>query len=98
MWCERGAFVLKTNYHGSSNYGINFGESIAGHYYEYEVPDIEAGVDMLIAEGKVDKDKMGVLGHSNGAIDVNWTSDYGNHYSTKLHKKAKKQGSVSLNW
>jgi dipeptidyl aminopeptidase/acylaminoacyl peptidase len=68
LWCERGTFVLKTNYHGSSNYGIAFGESIAGHYYEYEIPDIEAGVDMLIAEGKVDKDKLGVIGHSNGAI------------------------------
>ena len=68
LWCERGAFVLKPNYHGSSNYGIAFGESIAGHYYELEVPDIEAGVDMLIAEGKVDKEKLGVIGHSNGAI------------------------------
>jgi dipeptidyl aminopeptidase/acylaminoacyl peptidase len=68
LWCERGAFVLKPNYHGSSNYGIDFGESISGHYYELEVPDIEAGVDMLIAEGKVDKEKLGVIGHSNGAI------------------------------
>lgn len=67
-WCERGMFVLKPNYHGSSNYGIAFGESIAGHYYEYEVPDIEAGVDMLINEGKVDKEKMGIIGLSNGAI------------------------------
>lgn len=68
MWCERGVFVLKINYHGSANYGLNFGESIQGHYYEYEVPDIEAGVDMLIAEGKADKDKLGIIGHSNGSI------------------------------
>ncbi len=68
LWCERGAFVLKPNYHGSSNYGLEFAESIAGHYYEYEIPDIEAGVDMLIAEGKVDKEKLGIIGHSNGAI------------------------------
>lgn len=68
LWCERGAFVLKPNYHGSSNYGLEFAESIAGHYYEYEVPDIEAGVDKLISEGKVDKEKLGIIGHSNGAI------------------------------
>lgn len=68
LWCERGAFVLKPNYHGSSNYGLAFAESIAGHYYEYEVPDIEAGVGMLISEGKVDKEKLGIIGHSNGAI------------------------------
>lgn len=68
LWCERNIFVLKPNYHGSSNYGITFGESIANHYYEYEIPDIEAGIDMLIKEGKVDKERLGVIGHSNGSI------------------------------
>jgi dipeptidyl aminopeptidase/acylaminoacyl peptidase len=68
LWCERGTFVLTINYHGSSNYGLDFAESISGHYYEYEIPDIEAGVEMLIKEGKVDEEMMGVIGHSNGAI------------------------------
>ena len=68
LMSERGAFSLKVNYHGSSNYGIEFGESIAGHYYEYEIPDIEKGVDYLIARGKVDKDRLGIIGWSNGAI------------------------------
>jgi pimeloyl-ACP methyl ester carboxylesterase len=68
LMSERGAFSLKVNYHGSSNYGIEFGESIAGHYYEYEVPDIEKGVDTLIAQGKVDEEKLGIIGWSNGAI------------------------------
>jgi dipeptidyl aminopeptidase/acylaminoacyl peptidase len=65
---ERGAFVFRVNYHGSSNYGLEFGESIAEHYYEYEIPDIENGVDLLIAKGLVDKDKLGVIGWSNGSI------------------------------
>lgn len=68
LWCERGVFVLKPNYHGSSNYGLNFARSIVGRYYEYEIPDIEAGVDMLIAEGKVDNEKLGIIGHSNGSV------------------------------
>jgi dipeptidyl aminopeptidase/acylaminoacyl peptidase len=68
LMAERGAFVLKVNYHGSSNYGLAFGESIAGHYYEYEVPDIETGVDQLIAQKKVDPEKLGIIGWSNGAI------------------------------
>lgn len=68
LMSERGAFCLKVNYHGSSNYGIAFGESIARHYYEYEVPDIEKGIDKLINEGKVDKEKLGIIGWSNGAI------------------------------
>jgi dipeptidyl aminopeptidase/acylaminoacyl peptidase len=66
--CERGAFVLKPNYHGSSNYGLKFGESIAGKYYELEVPDIEKGVDYLIAKGLVDPNRLGTMGWSNGSI------------------------------
>ncbi|MDZ7715308.1 MAG: prolyl oligopeptidase family serine peptidase [Balneolaceae bacterium] len=65
---QKGAFVLMPNYHGSSNHGQEFVESIKGHYYEYELPDIVAGVEMLVDQGKVDPDSMGVKGWSNGAI------------------------------
>ncbi|MEW6212042.1 MAG: prolyl oligopeptidase family serine peptidase [Acidobacteriota bacterium] len=69
MMCERGAFVLKPNYHGSSNYGLKWVESIGGgNYYDLEVPDIEKGVDSLIAKGLVDADRLGVMGWSNGSI------------------------------
>lgn len=66
---ERGAFVLRPNYHGSSNYGLKWVESISGgKYYDLEVPDLEKGVDALIARGLVDPDKLGTMGWSNGAI------------------------------
>ncbi len=66
---QRGAFVLKPNYHGSSNYGLKFVESICcGKYYEYPVEDIEKGVDFLIGKGLVDPDRVGTFGWSNGSI------------------------------
>jgi dipeptidyl aminopeptidase/acylaminoacyl peptidase len=66
---QRGAFLLKTNYHGSSNYGLKWVESICcGKYYDLETPDIEKGVDNLIAKGLVDPDKIAALGWSNGSI------------------------------
>ncbi|MGA2629416.1 MAG: prolyl oligopeptidase family serine peptidase [Terriglobia bacterium] len=69
LYTQRGAFVLKPNYHGSSNYGLKWAESIGGgKYYDLEVPDIEAGVDALIARGLVDPERLGTLGWSNGAI------------------------------
>jgi dipeptidyl aminopeptidase/acylaminoacyl peptidase len=69
LFTQKNAFVLKPNYHGSSNYGLKFAESIAnGKYYELEIPDIEKGVDSLIAQGLVDADKLGVMGWSNGSI------------------------------
>ena len=66
---QRGTFILKPNYHGSSNYGLRFVESICcGHYYDYPVEDIEKGVDDLIAKGLVDPDRIGTFGWSNGSI------------------------------
>lgn len=66
---QRGAFVLETNYHGSANYGAKWAESICcGKYYELEIPDIEKGIDNLIAKGLVDPDRIGAFGWSNGAI------------------------------
>jgi dipeptidyl aminopeptidase/acylaminoacyl peptidase len=70
--CQRGAFVLKANYHGSSGYGLRWLESIAGgHYGELETIDIEKGVDHLIARGFVDPARLAVTGWSNGAILAN---------------------------
>jgi dienelactone hydrolase len=70
LHCQRGAFVLRVNYHGGSNYGLDFASSIAGggNYYQLPIEDIETGVDALIERGVVDKDKIGTLGWSNGAI------------------------------
>lgn len=64
----RGALVLRVNYHGSGNYGLEWVESIKGHYYELEVPDILAGVDYLVATGLADSTRVGIMGWSNGSI------------------------------
>ena len=69
LFTDRGAFVLRPNYHGSSNYGLKFAESICcGKYYDLETPDINAGVDYLIAQGKVDAERVATMGWSNGSI------------------------------
>ncbi len=69
LMAQRGAFILKVNYHGSSNYGLKWGESISnGKYNDLEWIDVERGVDSLIAKGLADPEKLGVMGWSNGAI------------------------------
>jgi dipeptidyl aminopeptidase/acylaminoacyl peptidase len=66
---QKGAFVLRVNYHGSANYPLEWAESIGhGNYYDLEIPDIESGVDALIARGLVDESKLASMGWSNGAI------------------------------
>ncbi|MBI4906182.1 MAG: prolyl oligopeptidase family serine peptidase [Acidobacteria bacterium] len=69
LMAQRGAFILRPNYHGSSNYGLAFGESISGgNYNDLEWVDVERGVDSLVARGMVDPDKLGTMGWSNGSI------------------------------
>ncbi len=68
LLAEKEIFVLKPNYHGSSNHGQKFVESIKGHYYEYELPDIINGINFLDEKGFIYKDSMAVMGWSNGAI------------------------------
>ena len=68
LLAAKGSFVLKVNYHGSGNYGLRWVESIKGHYYDYEVPDILSGVEHLISRSLVDRDKIGIMGWSNGSI------------------------------
>src|SRR5258707_7439432 len=69
LFTQRGAFLLRPNYHGSNNYGLKWAESICcGKYYDLETPDINAGVDYLISQGKVDADRIATMGWSNGSI------------------------------
>jgi dipeptidyl aminopeptidase/acylaminoacyl peptidase len=68
IMAQKGAFVLRANYHGSGGYGQKFAESIKGHYYEYEIPDMLKGIDHLVEKGMVDPEQLGTMGWSNGGI------------------------------
>jgi dipeptidyl aminopeptidase/acylaminoacyl peptidase len=69
LFTDRGAFVLRPNYHGGNDYGLKWAESICcGKYYDLETPDINAGVDYLISKGMGDPDRIGTMGWSNGSI------------------------------
>ena len=65
---QRGAFVLKPNYQGSANHGLEYVEAIKGNYYEPELEDITRGIAYLNEKGLIDMDKLGTMGWSNGAI------------------------------
>jgi dienelactone hydrolase len=91
---QRGAFVLRPNYHGSANYGLKWVESICcGKYYDLETPDINMGVDYLISKGMADPDKVATLGWSNGSIlSINLITTYPARY------KAASVGAGDVEW
>jgi len=92
LMAGKGAFILKPNYHGSTNHGQAFAEAIKQHYYEYEIPDILAGIDMLVSRGMADPEKLGTIGWSNGAI-LTW------ELITRTDRfKAASPGAGDVNW
>ncbi len=72
---DKGAFILKPNYHGSGNHGQAFAESIGrGDYYALDEIDLYNGIQFLNDKGFIDMDKLGLMGWSNGAILTTWMS------------------------
>ena len=86
LLAQRGAFLLRPNYHGSGNYGLKWVESICcGKYYDLETPDINQGVDSLISKGLVDPDKIATLGWSNGSIlSISLITTYPSRYKAAV--------------
>jgi len=92
IMAQKGAFILRANYHGSGGYGQKFAESIKGHYYEYEIPDLLNGIDYLIKKGMVDPDRLGTMGWSNGGILTVGLSVWTNRF------KVAGVGAADANW
>jgi dipeptidyl aminopeptidase/acylaminoacyl peptidase len=68
VFAANGYAVLAVNYRGSSGRGQKYSRSIFADWGHYEVEDLLAGVDHVIAMGVADPDRMGVGGWSYGGI------------------------------
>jgi len=67
-FAANGYAVLNVNYRGSSGRGQKFSRAIFADWGNYEVQDLEAGVDHVIAKGYADPNRLGVGGWSYGGI------------------------------
>lgn len=68
FFAANGYAVLAVNYRGSSGRGQKFSRSIFADWGNYEVQDLQAGVDHVIKMGVADPDRLGVGGWSYGGI------------------------------
>lgn len=94
IYTDKGAFVLKPNYHGSGSHNQAFIESIkGGNYYHLEQIDLYNGIQHLNNKGWIDMDKLGLMGWSNGAILATWmTLKYPDMF------KVAAPGAGDINW
>jgi len=66
MFVEKGALVLRPNYRGSAGYGAAFRALNVRNLGVGDYADVISGVDYLISQGFVDKDRVGSMGWSEG--------------------------------
>ncbi len=62
----KGALILRPNYRGSAGYGEKFRSLNVRNLGVGDYADVISGVDSLIAQGIVDKDRVGSMGWSEG--------------------------------
>lgn len=67
-FAANGYAVLAVNYRGSSGRGQKYSRAIFADWGHYEVEDLEAGVNHVIAMGIADPERLGVGGWSYGGI------------------------------
>jgi dipeptidyl aminopeptidase/acylaminoacyl peptidase len=66
QFVAKGALVLRPNYRGSAGYGAGFRALNVRNLGVGDYADVISGVDYLIAQGYVDKDRVGSMGWSEG--------------------------------
>jgi dipeptidyl aminopeptidase/acylaminoacyl peptidase len=92
QFIEKGFIVLEPNYRGSSGYGEAFRKANYRKLGTGDYEDIISGVDALVTEGLVDKEKVGVMGWSQGG----YISAYCSTFSDRF--KAVSVGAGISNW
>jgi dipeptidyl aminopeptidase/acylaminoacyl peptidase len=65
---SQGYVVIGISFQGSSGFGKKFQQSIYKNWGKKEIDDLLAGVDYLIGQGYIDPDRIGIGGHSYGAM------------------------------
>ncbi|MGG0457947.1 S9 family peptidase [Bacillus mycoides] len=92
QFIEKGFIVLEPNYRGSSGYGNEF---LKANYRKQGIADYDdviSGVDKLVEEGSADKDRVGVMGWSNGGYISAFCSTFSSRF------KAISVGGGITNW
>ncbi len=62
----KGALVLEPNYRGSAGYGEKFRSLNVRNLGIGDAWDVISGIDALVAQGRVDRDRVGSMGWSQG--------------------------------
>lgn len=70
FWTTRGFAVVNVNYGGSSGFGRDYRNRLLGEWGVVDLADAVAAVDHLVAQGRVDGERVAIRGGSAGGFTV----------------------------
>ncbi|MEK0159679.1 S9 family peptidase [Pseudoalteromonas piscicida] len=87
LFAAQGNVVLYMNPRGSDSYGKEFAQTIHHNYPSHDFDDLMTGVDHLIGEGYIDKDRLFVTGGSGGGVLTAWTVGHTDRFAAAVVAK-----------
>jgi dipeptidyl aminopeptidase/acylaminoacyl peptidase len=84
LWTGAGYAVLMPNPRGSVGYGQPFARATRHDMGGGELQDVIAGIDVTIASGVADPDRIGVLGASHGGYLATWAMTQTNRFAAGI--------------
>lgn len=70
FFTSRGYAVLQVNYRGSTGYGREYRDALRGNWGIHDVEDSVSGAKFLVEQGKVDGNRIVIMGGSAGGFTV----------------------------
>ncbi|MGW4056709.1 S9 family peptidase [Amycolatopsis sp. NPDC004747] len=85
QWLAAAGFaVFHPNPRGSLGHGHAFAASVAGDVGGAEFTDLLTGIDLLVAEGVADPDRLGISGGSHGGFMAAWAVGHTDRFKAAL--------------
>lgn len=84
MLAAQGYTIIYTNPRGSNGYGNAWANDLPLYWGIKDMPDLMAAVDWAIAQGRVDENRLGVLGGSYGGFMTNWVVSHTNRFKAAI--------------
>ena len=84
LLAANGYVVVMPNPRGSSGYGQAFSAATKADWGNKDIEDDLAAMDYAVAQGLADPDRLGVGGHSYGAISTNWIITKTNRFKAAI--------------
>ncbi len=72
VFSERGYALFQPNVRGSDGYGPEFRRANVGDWGGADFADLQSGLDALVAQGKADPNRLGIMGWSYGGYLAAW--------------------------